>query len=214
MCGIIGYIGSRPCLNVIYNGLLQLEYRGYDSAGIVLSENSNFSMAKTSGKLKDLKPLTQDLSSSASIGMGHTRWATHGRKTDENAHPHLSMDKTVSVVHNGIIDNYLELKDFLTNKIIETGCKEVGVYRLTMKTGSDNFKDSSVLGIIHRLVSKGIAVTVYEPSLQSNFFLGAHVENNFNHFKAKCELIIANRMGDELDEVKYKVFTRDIFLAN
>ena len=112
MCGIIGYTGASPALSMVIDSLRKLEYRGYDSAGIALTGKvgEKLIVAKRAGKLSNLESaLTSDHANSLS-GIGHTRWATHGGPTDENAHPHISSDGKVAVIHNGIIENYLELK--------------------------------------------------------------------------------------------------------
>ena len=112
MCGIIGYTGASPALSMVIDSLRKLEYRGYDSAGIALTGKAGEKLvvAKRAGKLSNLgSALTSDHADSLS-GIGHTRWATHGGPTDENAHPHISNDGKVAVIHNGIIENYLELK--------------------------------------------------------------------------------------------------------
>ena len=107
MCGIIGYIGSKDASGIIYEGLKRLEYRGYDSAGAaVISKSGKISVAKKQGRVESLLPYLRDIT--GSIGIGHTRWATHGRPSDRNAHPHVY--KNVAIVHNGIIENYAELK--------------------------------------------------------------------------------------------------------
>ncbi len=108
MCGIIGYIGSRSCPELIYQGLEKLEYRGYDSAGIAVISSGQITTVKAAGKLARLRPFMGGLPAAAHIGMGHTRWATHGEPSDENAHPHG--EAGASVIHNGIIENYKELK--------------------------------------------------------------------------------------------------------
>ncbi|MGM5631869.1 glutamine--fructose-6-phosphate transaminase (isomerizing) [Apibacter raozihei] len=116
MCGITGYIGSKEAYPIIINGLKRLEYRGYDSAGIVLIENGNFELRKTKGKVSDLEERCTDLNSKATIGIGHTRWATHGVPSDTNSHPHLSNNGKIALIHNGIIENYDTLKIMLTSK--------------------------------------------------------------------------------------------------
>jgi glucosamine--fructose-6-phosphate aminotransferase (isomerizing) len=116
MCGIFGYIGRRPALPVVLDGLQRLEYRGYDSAGVVLLEKAGLFMDKAAGKIASLRGRLNGRSSTASIGIGHTRWATHGPPTAENAHPHLSCDRKVAIVHNGIIENYAEIRRGLEAK--------------------------------------------------------------------------------------------------
>lgn len=114
MCGIIGYVGNeQKAMEVILDGLSKLEYRGYDSAGLAIIEDGKIFIEKKSGKLENLKKALEGKEERAHIGIGHTRWATHGNPTDSNSHPHFSSDKKVAVVHNGIIENYLELKEEL-----------------------------------------------------------------------------------------------------
>ena len=117
MCGIVGYTGFQDAYEVVINGLRRLEYRGYDSAGIVLDKNkSSFEVAKTKGKVDDLVAISKDLAGKSHVGMGHTRWATHGVPSDRNSHPHLSNDGKIALVHNGIIENYDTIKIMLTEK--------------------------------------------------------------------------------------------------
>jgi len=114
MCGIVGYIGSRKTAEVLMDGLKRLEYRGYDSAGIAVFHRGRIEIRRNEGKLKRLEDLIKGEGFDGKIGIGHTRWATHGRPSDENAHPHKA--GRVAVVHNGIIENYLPLKEFLKRK--------------------------------------------------------------------------------------------------
>ena len=114
MCGIVGYIGEQGAAGILVNGLRSLEYRGYDSAGVALASGSGeFKIIRASGKLANLAARV-DLSDPTPLGIGHTRWATHGRPTEENAHPHCSADGQVVAVHNGIFENFLELRAELT----------------------------------------------------------------------------------------------------
>jgi glutamine---fructose-6-phosphate transaminase (isomerizing) len=118
MCGIVGYTGSQPALPILLGGLRDLEYRGYDSAGVALAEaDGTISVVKRAGKLAELESVIsgQDFES-CHTGIGHTRWATHGKPTDVNAHPHSGANKTVSVVHNGIVENYAELREELRSR--------------------------------------------------------------------------------------------------
>ncbi len=116
MCGIVGYIGYREAYPVILKGLKRLEYRGYDSAGIALLENNKLTIRKKSGKVADLEAFNQQLPMKGHVGMGHTRWATHGEPNDINAHPHASSNGKLAIIHNGIIENYNALKKELENK--------------------------------------------------------------------------------------------------
>jgi glucosamine--fructose-6-phosphate aminotransferase (isomerizing) len=115
MCGIVGYVGSREAVPVIVDGLRRLEYRGYDSAGVaVLSEDKCLEVRRASGKLRNLEEAIRSKPLSGLYGIGHTRWATHGRPTEENAHPHRDCKGEIVVVHNGIVENYLKLRKELT----------------------------------------------------------------------------------------------------
>lgn len=118
MCGIVGYIGTRKAYPVILKGLKRLEYRGYDSAGIVLYDGHNFVHEKTAGKVADLETKAQDelKDSGSTMGIGHTRWATHGVPNDVNSHPHFSNSGNLVIVHNGIIENYESLRTELTTR--------------------------------------------------------------------------------------------------
>ena len=114
MCGIVGYIGQRQAAPILLDGLAKLEYRGYDSAGICVFSPDGFCVEKTKGRLSALSELIDDGDAiTGTLGIGHTRWATHGAPSRENSHPHLSTNGKISVVHNGIIENYLLLKDYL-----------------------------------------------------------------------------------------------------
>src|SRR5882757_6045916 len=111
MCGIVGYIGNRKAVPIILDGLRRLEYRGYDSAGIaVLNGDHHLSIRRASGKLRNLEEAIRINPVDGPYGIGHTRWATHGRPTEENAHPHRDCTGDIVVVHNGIVENYLRLK--------------------------------------------------------------------------------------------------------
>lgn len=117
MCGIVGYIGTHQAAPVLLDGLAKLEYRGYDSAGIAVYDGEKIQMEKAVGRLKVLEELTQDGATlPGTVGIGHTRWATHGVPSDLNAHPHFNHDHSIVVVHNGIIENYLKLKKKLAGK--------------------------------------------------------------------------------------------------
>ena len=111
MCGIVGYIGKQNAVDVLIDGLRKLEYRGYDSSGIAIVENDTLNVQKAEGKLVNLQEKIKDDNLHSNIGIGHTRWATHGRPSDYNAHPHTSQNGRFAVVHNGIVENYLSLKE-------------------------------------------------------------------------------------------------------
>jgi len=117
MCGIVGYVGKKDAVPFLLNGLSKLEYRGYDSAGIaILTDDNKVEMVKTKGRLSALREKIEGSSFSGNVGIGHTRWATHGAPSDVNSHPHLNTRGDIAVVHNGIIENYLSLRASLTKK--------------------------------------------------------------------------------------------------
>lgn len=119
MCGIVGYIGPRDATPIILNGLKRLEYRGYDSAGIAVLENGHIEVRRDAGKLNRLVTMVEGAPLSGNLGIGHTRWATHGEPNAQNAHPHIGSTGEVVVVHNGIVENFLELRDELVAEGIE-----------------------------------------------------------------------------------------------
>lgn len=116
MCGIVGYVGSRKATPILIDGLLCLEYRGYDSAGIATLEQNKIAVKKDKGRVKNLYDLDGINELSGTIGIAHTRWATHGKPSQENSHPHMDNSENFAVVHNGIIENYNELREFLSGK--------------------------------------------------------------------------------------------------
>lgn len=117
MCGIVGYIGKRPAAPILLDGLSKLEYRGYDSAGMAIYDGTQINIEKCTGRLKVLSELTHDGSTMpGTVGIGHTRWATHGEPNDRNAHPQFNETRSIAVVHNGIIENYMKLKNKLINR--------------------------------------------------------------------------------------------------
>ena len=116
MCGIVGYVGTDHAKEKIIDGLKRLEYRGYDSAGIALPINGKIQVQKAVGEIKNLEAKITSPDFDSAVGIGHTRWATHGEPTETNAHPHMNMEETIAIVHNGIIENYQELREWLTTE--------------------------------------------------------------------------------------------------
>ena len=113
MCGIVGYIGDGNASDIIIEGLRKLEYRGYDSSGIAIYKNGKIEVRKNKGRIANLEAAIANEHFDSGVGIGHTRWATHGAPSDINAHPHTNMDHTIAIVHNGIIENYVELREWL-----------------------------------------------------------------------------------------------------
>lgn len=116
MCGIVGYIGEKKAYPVLINGLLSLEYRGYDSAGIATLEENKISIMKDKGRVKNIQNIDGINNINGTVGIAHTRWATHGKPSKENSHPHMDNSNSFAVVHNGIIENYNDLREFLSLK--------------------------------------------------------------------------------------------------
>ena len=130
MCGIVGYVGEEHASEIILDGLRRLEYRGYDSAGIVTLDGARLQIRRRPGKIGELAALLAGEPTAGSVGLGHTRWATHGAPSERNSHPHLDCAGDVAVVHNGIIENYLPLKQ----RLLAAG----HVFRSETDTASEN----------------------------------------------------------------------------
>src|SRR3954465_14593452 len=116
MCGIVGYVGKQKAVSILLEGLKRLEYRGYDSAGVCILQNGRLDVAKKIGRVENLARETASHRFHGTSGIGHTRWATHGGVTDANAHPHVSSDGKFAIIHNGVIENYAQMKAFLKDK--------------------------------------------------------------------------------------------------
>ncbi len=156
MCGIVGYIGQEQAAPILLEGLARLEYRGYDSAGVAVFDNEEIQVVKAKGKLKALRDLTNDGKSlEGTIGIGHTRWATHGEPSVINSHPHYNEDKSIAVVHNGIIENFQELRDKLTGKgytfVSETDT-EVIAHLLDYYYKMEQDPMEAIAKVVHRVV--------------------------------------------------------------
>jgi glucosamine--fructose-6-phosphate aminotransferase (isomerizing) len=153
MCGIIGYIGPKPVVPVILDGLKRLEYRGYDSAGIAVVDRGRMDVRRSAGKLSNLELAVIKNPLDGQYGLGHTRWATHGRPTEENAHPHRDGTGRIVVVHNGIIENYLELKRELTGKghVFQSETDTEVVAHLVQDEWSDDGLEHAVLRAMRRV---------------------------------------------------------------
>lgn len=166
MCGIVAYTGHEPAKDIIIDGLKKLEYRGYDSAGIALLEGKKIVVRKKKGKIANLEKAIAGEKFYATTGIGHTRWATHGAPTDENAHPHINEDGTIAIVHNGIVENYMELKDQLIN--------EHGIH---FKSETDTEVIAQLIGVLYKK-NHSLSNSVYQAS---KMMKGAYT------FAAVCE---------------------------
>ena len=191
MCGIIGYVGKEESLPILINGLKALEYRGYDSAGIVVHTNDGVKIKKRAGQVKVLeKAIEDDASLVGSLGMGHTRWATHGVPNEVNAHPHGDCQNRVFVVHNGIIENYKELKEYLKNRghnfisdtdteviphLIEDFLKNVPDFKTALLNALKMIKGAYALAIIDAKNPH----TLYAVRFSSPLVIGVGKDENF-----------------------------------
>lgn len=189
MCGIVGYIGMSQAAPILLDGLAKLEYRGYDSAGIAIFDGENIQIQKSAGRLKVLSELTHDGNTMPGmIGIGHTRWATHGSPSDVNSHPHYNKEKTIAVVHNGIIENYIKLKTRLQEKgytfVSETDT-EVLAHLLDYYNTGDPVE--TITKVMHRvegsyalgIIFKEHPGTVYAVRKDSPLIVGRGQEGNF-----------------------------------
>lgn len=214
MCGIIGYIGHKKASPILINGLLRLEYRGYDSAGISTVEKNGLSIMKDKGRVKNLYNLDGIDDLTGTIGIAHTRWATHGKPSKENSHPHLDNSNNFSVVHNGIIENYNDLRKFL----IDNG------YTFRSQT------DTEVIpNLIHYYYSKDTknddlkvlrAVQKACMDLKGSFaiqVISSFMPDNMIVIKKDSPLVIGK--GDGENYISFYIpailsFTRDFYLLN
>lgn len=180
MCGIVGYIGEKNCIPILINGLKRLEYRGYDSAGLGFFSDGNTYVIKSKGKVSLLEDKINSNKYTSHIGIGHTRWATHGIPNEVNAHPHSNSDKKLMIIHNGIIENYLTLK---------TSLKNMG-YSFTSET------DSEVIAhLIDSFIQKGYSL------LKSVRLALSEVEGTYGLaiiYEKEPDKIIAARKGSPL----------------
>ncbi len=165
MCGIVGYIGHREAYPIVIKGLKRLEYRGYDSAGIMLYDGKELKIAKTKGKVSDLEEKSKEITQNGTIGMGHTRWATHGVPNDVNSHPHSSNSGNLTIIHNGIIENYAPLK----KELIKRGYKfhsdtdtEVLVNLIEDVQKKDNLKLGKAVQVALNQVVGAYAICVFD----------------------------------------------------
>src|SRR5258706_12325676 len=149
MCGIVGYIGGRKAVPIIIDGLRRLEYRGYDSAGIAVLEDGALAVRRASGKLRNLEEVLRGSPVDGAYGIGHTRRATHGRPTEENAHPHRDCKGDIVVVHNGIVENYLSLKSQLQGEghVFQTETDTEVIAHLIEKHYTGNLEEASRMAV-------------------------------------------------------------------
>jgi glutamine---fructose-6-phosphate transaminase (isomerizing) len=184
MCGIFGYVGKAHCVEKVFGGLKKLEYRGYDSAGIAVISNKKIHVAKEAGKLANLEPYLKTLPATATVGMGHTRWATHGIPNQTNAHPHFV--EPVAIVHNGIIENYADIKA----ELLALGVK--------VKSDTDSELVAHLICIaLEQDMSADRALVTVMGKLQGSFALGILMERDPEHiFLAKKGMPLVIGIGE------------------
>jgi len=201
MCGIVGYVGQKKVVPVLLEGLRRLEYRGYDSAGLAILKPDRVVIYRSVGKIKELENALWGRDLSGEVGLGHTRWATHGRPTEENAHPHCDCTGDLVVVHNGIIENYLALKDKLQRDghrfksetdtevvahLIEAQLKDTGDLEVAVRRALSSLVGSYALGIIwrgdpHRLVAARSGSPLVVGLGDGEFFIASDVPAILSH---------------------------------
>lgn len=238
MCGIVGFVGNKKAAPILLDGLEKLEYRGYDSAGIAVIENENIDVFKTTGRIKTLVEMTNGgVDIGGSIGIGHTRWATHGAPSDKNAHPHLSRNKQFAVVHNGIIENFLPLREELENNGFifrsETDTETVanlieyyyrGDFLAAVQKTVSRLEGSYSLGIINKEDPDTlIAVKHLSPLIvgvgEGENFVGSDVTALVSHTKKVMylddgEIAVLNRDGVAIYDENGKPVEREISEVN
>lgn len=188
MCGIVGFTGNTDAVSVLLSGLKRLEYRGYDSAGVAVNTGNEICMVKASGPLKNLMERVREDKPEGCAGIGHTRWATHGAPTDTNAHPHLSNDGKFAIVHNGIIENYAQLREELINEgyVFSSETDTEVIVHLLEYYYKGNLK-KAVMKAVSRLegsyaagvICSDYPDTLYVAKLSSPLILGVGIEENY-----------------------------------
>ena len=209
MCGIVGYIGERNATPIILNGLKRLEYRGYDSAGLAVLQDGHIEVRRDAGKLSNLTALVENSPIAGKLGIGHTRWATHGEPSARNAHPHLGSTKQVVVVHNGIVENFLELREELAaegvvfNSDTDT---EVIVLLVERFLGAGTSLEDATRQALRRL--KGAHGVVVFSALEPDKLIAARIGNAGGVVigLGKDEMFIASDIPAILDHTRTMVF--------
>ena len=205
MCGIVGYVGNKEASPILVEGLSKLEYRGYDSAGVAILENGELKVKRFKGRLKNLEDNLEREPVKGTIGIGHTRWATHGEPSDSNSHPHSNQEETISVVHNGIIENYIKLREWLTSK----------GYKFYSETDTEvipNLIDYYYKGDLFEAITKAIT------KMEGSYAIGVVCENEPDKLIAvrKDSPLIVGLGKDEFfiasDIPAVLGYTRDVYL--
>ena len=234
MCGIVGFVGMKEASPILVEGLSKLEYRGYDSAGVAILENGEINVRKYKGRLKNLEDNLYQNPLGGSIGIGHTRWATHGEPSDVNSHPHTNENATISVVHNGIIENYIKLKEWLGKKgydfYSETDTEVIpnlidyyykgDLFEAVVKATS-KMEGSYAIGVICKNEpDKIVAVRKDSPLIvgigEGEYFIASDIPAVINHTREVYlledkEFVILTRDGIEIKTEDGEEVSKDIF---
>ncbi len=208
MCGIIAYIGDKQATPILVEGLRRLEYRGYDSAGIAVYEDGNIQTIKVAGKIKELARTVDKTTISGSVGIAHTRWATHGAPTEKNAHPHLDTDETIAVVHNGIIENFYTLRDRLKAEgfVFRSDSDTEVLSHLIRHYYSGNLEDAVQKALLEVEGTYGIAVI---SSLDPGKIVGARNGSPLVVGVGKGENFIASDVTALLEHTRQMIYLDD-----
>src|SRR5437667_4881673 len=178
MCGIVGYVGPREALPLLMGGLRRLEYRGYDSAGVAVQQDGALQVMRAEGKLDNLAAIVSAHPTAGHTGIGHTRWATHGRPSEQNAHPHVDCGGVTAVIHNGIIENFEALKAPLIasgHKFTSETDTEVAVHLLEEELTHGRTPDQAALAVLHRL--QGAAALAFIAAKDPGKIVAARISN-------------------------------------
>ncbi|MCL2705481.1 MAG: glutamine--fructose-6-phosphate transaminase (isomerizing) [Spirochaetaceae bacterium] len=207
MCGIVGYCGNKPASGILLEGLRRLEYRGYDSAGICVGTDTGLKVIKKTGKIRDLKAIVPE-ESFGHNGIGHTRWATHGGVTDENAHPHTDCSGKISVVHNGIIENYNQLKDKLLAKghVFKSETDTEVIAHLVEDIYTGNLTQAVRETVKHLKGTYGIVVMHYD---NPNLLVGARNGSPLILGVSDNEMFVASDVNAMISYTKQVVYLED-----
>lgn len=216
MCGIVGYIGHREAYPVIIKGLKRLEYRGYDSAGVVLYDGTDLKLSKTKGKVSDLEARAEkEISLNGSIGIGHTRWATHGVPNDVNSHPHVSNSGNLVIVHNGIIENYEPLKKELINRgyVFHSDTDtEVLVNLIEEVKKQDNLKLGKAVQVALNQVVGAYAIAVFDKE-RPNEIVAARLGSPLAIGVGKDEFFVASDASPFIEYTSNAIYLEDEEMA-
>ncbi|WP_144893412.1 glutamine--fructose-6-phosphate transaminase (isomerizing) [Flavobacterium tiangeerense] len=217
MCGIVGYIGYREAYPIVIKGLKRLEYRGYDSAGVMLFDGENLKVSKTKGKVADLEQkASQEITTNGSIGIGHTRWATHGVPNDVNSHPHLSNSGDLAIVHNGIIENYAPLKAELSKRgyVFHSDTDtEVLVNLIEEVQKKDNLKLGKAVQVALNQVVGAYAIAVFDKK-NPNEIVAARLGSPLAIGVGEGEFFVASDASPFIEFTSNAIYLEDGEMAN